>query len=377
MNPRKLLIVLGTRPEAIKLSPVINELQGTDAFTVKVIFTGQHRDLVRPIFQFFDIEPDYDLDIMIPNQDLSHITRSVLDKMPDIYEKEDPEALMVQGDTTSAYLAAHSGFYQQIPVIHLEAGLRSGRRYDPFPEEINRRLITQLTSLHLAATEFNRQTLLDENIPGDSIYVTGNPVIDALKSIQKELETSTSPPEVLESIDPDHRILLLTSHRRENWGKEQRNIFQSITEITEAFPDVEVIFPAHPNPVVMDAAQQMLGGRERIHVVGPMEYFDFLAVMNRSYLILTDSGGVQEEAPALGKPVLILRQTTERKEIIESGQGKLVGTDPNTIIKETEILLTQETAYQQMSYAQSPYGDGNAARQVYQVLRDVDFSTLA
>ncbi len=377
MDSRKILIVLGTRPEAIKLSPVINVLRKSDSFELKVIFTGQHRDLVQPIFRFFGIDPDYNLDIMEPQQDLYQITNRVLAKIPSIYEEEKPDAIMVQGDTTSAYLAAHAGFYQHIPIIHLEAGLRSDLRYDPFPEEINRRLLTQLASLHLASTEFNRKTLLRENIPGNSIFVTGNPVIDALQSIQNKLENSQDEPEILQSIDPDHRIILLTTHRRENWGAEQERIFQSIREIAESFADVEIIFPAHPNPVVMNAAKKLLGNHERIHLTKPMDYFNFLAVMNRSYLILTDSGGIQEEAPALGKPVLILRKTTERKEIIESGQGKLVGTDPHTIVKETEILLTQNSAYQQMSHAESLYGEGNSAERIHQIMLNYDFTTIS
>ncbi len=353
-------VVFGTRPEAIKLAPVIAELRRRNECRTTVVFTAQHRDLVAPILDYFGIVPDVDFDIMQEKQSSAHITAQVLQRMESLFAQDSPDCVVVQGDTTTAMSAALAAFYRTIPVVHVEAGLRSGDRFNPFPEEMNRRAISLLASLHCAPTRQNLQNLVDEHVPEESVVVTGNPVIDALLAIAAstaELPASVQP-------SPGKRLLLLTTHRRENFGKPQQNIFRAVARCVEQHPDIEVIFPVHPNPAVRNAAFAALDGRERIRLVAPPDYLAFVRLMSKSHLVLTDSGGVQEEAPALGRPVVVLRSTTERPEILETGNAVLAGTEEEDIVRIVHKLLTDPAEYERMARPAFPYGNGTAARAI-------------
>lgn len=365
---KQLVVVLGTRPEAIKLAPVIAALRQSEDFEVQVVSTGQHRDLVRPILSMFDIEADINLDIMQEGQNLFDISIKILEMMESILTEHDPDGLMVQGDTSSALSAAQAAFYMKIPVIHVEAGLRSYDRYDPFPEEINRRLISQLSNVHLAPTENNRAALIRENVQPGSIFVTGNPVIDALKHITQQLETSGSSPAILDQIDTENRLIVLTSHRRENFGTPHQQIFRAVNQLLQSHDDIEVVYPLHPNPNVQEAAEQWLEPHKRLHLIEPLDYLEFLQLMNAAFLIMTDSGGIQEEAPALGKPVLVLRKTTERTEIIEAGNARLSGIETERIVQDANAVLEDKDLYQSMTKTNQVYGDGNAAANIITAL---------
>ncbi len=354
---RRILVVIGTRPDVVKLAPVIRRLRDDDRFETIVVNTGQHRDLTAPILEFFGVEPDHDLEIMRPDQSSAGITAEVLREISAVYAAREPEMVMVLGDTTSAFAAALAAFYMRIPVAHVEAGLRTDDRYNPFPEEMNRRLITQTASLHLAATEGNRERLIAELVDPGSVVVTGNPVIDALAAI-----TGSEP------VPEDESLILLTTHRRENFGDAQRNIFQAVRRIVEEHPDVRVVFPMHPNPEVSRAAALHLGTHPRITVTSPLPYIPFIRLMSRSRLIMTDSGGIQEEAPALGKPVVILRSTTERPETIAAGNGVLAGVLCEDIVRVTTELLRDPMLYERMSRPSYPYGSGDAARRIVEAL---------
>ncbi len=360
MKKSHVYIVFGTRPEAIKLAPVIAELRRRSEFEPTVVFTAQHRDLVAPVLSYFDIEPDVDFNIMQEKQSPAHITAEVLRRMESLFTQAVPDCVVVQGDTTTAMSAALAAFYRKIPVVHVEAGLRSGDRFNPFPEEMNRRHISLLASLHCAPTLQNRQNLVDEHVPEESIVVTGNPVIDALLSIasdKAELPLHLQP-------TPGKRLLVLTTHRRENFGTPQQNVFRAIGRIVEQHSDIEVIFPVHPNPSVRDQAYAALAGRERIRLVDPPDYITFVRLINKSYLVLTDSGGVQEEAPALGKPVVVLRSTTERPEIIALGNAVLAGTEEENIVHIVHGLLVDTAKYERMARPAFPYGNGTAAQSI-------------
>jgi UDP-N-acetylglucosamine 2-epimerase (non-hydrolysing) len=353
-------VIFGTRPEAVKLAPVIRELRSRpDNFVVTVVFTAQHRELVKPILHFFAIEPEVDFDIMKEAQTPSDITAQVLQHLQRHFTENRVDAVIVQGDTTTAMASAMAAFYRKIPVVHVEAGLRTHDRYNPFPEEINRRLISSLATLHCAATEGNRAHLLQENIPDGNIILTGNPVIDALHSILDNSEAATSP---AFPVNPEQKMILLTTHRRENFGDAQRNIFRAVRRLVETHPDVDIIFPVHPNPAVRRAVEEQLPPHDRIHLVAPLEYIDFIRLLRRCTFVMSDSGGMQEEAPALGKPLLVLRSTTERPEVLETGSAILAGTEEERIYETAHRLLTDTALYESMSRNSLPFGRGDAAR---------------
>jgi UDP-N-acetylglucosamine 2-epimerase (non-hydrolysing) len=362
----KVAIVFGTRPEAIKLAPVAKEFQRC-GHTPLVIVTAQHRDMLDQHLQDFGIVPDVDLDIMKENQDLVYVTTEVLQKLDGVLKREAPAALLVQGDTTTTFASSLVAFYNRIPVGHVEAGLRTWNRYLPYPEEINRQLTTRLATWHFAPTEWSRDNLLKEHVPADAIFVTGNTVIDVLLQtlqVQREFEDPR-----LRGIDYEHRkVILLTAHRRENFGPPMENICRACLTILEQTADAELVFPVHPNPNVRRVVQKLLGAQQRVHLVEPLEYRPFVRLMNKCYLILSDSGGVQEEAPSLGKPVLVLRSVTERPEAVASGVVKLVGTDTEQIATEALRLLTDRAAYQAMTTKANPYGDGRASERIVDVI---------
>jgi UDP-N-acetylglucosamine 2-epimerase (non-hydrolysing) len=364
----KIAIVFGTRPEAIKMAPIVKECERRRLDHI-VIVTAQHRQMLDQKLEVFDIEPDYDLDIMQHNQDLFYVTAAVLNEIKPVLLKEKPDVLLVQGDTTTTFAASLAAFYLQIPVGHVEAGLRTWNKFNPYPEEINRQITSRLTEFHFAPTDWAKKNLLDEGIKPQNIFVTGNTVIDALLMIVDPNYRFTEPP--LSTIDfSSQRVLLLTSHRRENFGEPMEQTFRACRRLVEANSDVELIYPVHPNPNVQNAAKKILAGVPRIHLIEPMEYRPFVQLMNKSYLILTDSGGVQEESPTLGKPVLVLRKTTERPEAIEAGTAKLVGTSSEAIFQEAQTLLSDAKAYREMATKANPYGDGKAASRIINVIVD-------
>ncbi|WP_421774577.1 non-hydrolyzing UDP-N-acetylglucosamine 2-epimerase [Gracilimonas sp.] len=359
---KKILIAFGTRPEVIKLAPVIQELK--DHMDVTVLHTGQHEGLVDPMLSLFAIQPDINLGIMKPNQDLFELSQSLLPKLKKVLEEVKPDFVMVQGDTTTSYLTALSAFYQKIPVLHVEAGLRSHNPYYPFPEEMNRRQITHLARFHFAPTELNKQNLLKEGITEKSISVTGNTVIDALNRITNSKVFSESAPDILTEINDSQKLIVLTAHRRENHGKPLENVFRAVKRLLASNEDLTVIFPAHPNPNVLAAVEQVEMPDNRFIQTEPFDYLSFLHILKRADIILTDSGGIQEEASALGKPVLVLRNETERQELIESGLGYLVGTDEDAIVKQTNAMLASNSRPD----ASSVYGKGDAAEIIREVI---------
>jgi UDP-N-acetylglucosamine 2-epimerase (non-hydrolysing) len=362
----KTAVVFGTRPEAIKMAPVVKELERRSLEHV-VIVTAQHREMLDQKLEVFHIKPAYDLDIMQHDQDLFYITGAVLTEIKPVLVKERPDVLLVQGDTTTTFAASLASFYLRIPVGHVEAGLRTWNKLNPYPEEINRQLTTRLADFHFPPTEWAARNLVNEGVRKDQIFVTGNTVIDALLSIVDPAYRFTEPP--LNHINfSERRVILLTSHRRENFGEPMREIFSACRTIVETYTDVELVYPVHPNPNVRKAAGEILSGVPRVHLIEPMEYRPFVQLMNKAYLILTDSGGIQEEAPSLGKPVLVLRKTTERPEAIEAGTARLVGTDRETILREAERLLTNRNAYHDMATRSNPYGDGKAAGRIVDIL---------
>ncbi|MEN3009613.1 MAG: UDP-N-acetylglucosamine 2-epimerase (non-hydrolyzing) [Candidatus Bipolaricaulaceae bacterium] len=364
----KVLTVFGTRPEAIKLAPVILELKRHPKVISRVCITAQHREMLDPFLRFFNINPDYDLNIMQPNQTLFDITARALYGLRDVLENESPDIVLVQGDTTTAFAAALAAFYLKIPIGHVEAGLRTSDKYQPFPEEINRRLISHLADLHFAPTERAKANLLAEGIPPAHVYVTGNTVIDALLFILERTKDQDVLPPELARLPPDRKIILVTAHRRENFGKGLDNICIALRRIVQEAPEVEIVYPVHLNPNVRAVVLRLLANVERVHLLDPLDYVAFVHLMARSYLILTDSGGIQEEAPTLKKPVLVLRETTERPEVLEVGAAKLVGTDSDKIVSETLCLLRSPQEYNRMTKAGNPFGDGQAAKRIVQTL---------
>lgn len=367
MHLGKVLVVFGTRPEAIKMAPVVRELKEVQDIETVVAVTAQHREMLDQVLQLFNIQADYDLDLMKEQQDLFTITNGVLEGLKKILAKEKPDLVLVHGDTTTTFAAALAAFYQRIPVGHVEAGLRTRNKYSPYPEEMNRTLAGRIAELHFAPTDTARENLLAESTAAFKIWVTGNTVIDALlETVQMDYRFG---PE-LSQVNWDRRIILVTTHRRENWGAGMRNIYKALIDIIDQFPDVEAVFPVHRNPVVRDIAEEMLRGQERIHLVDPMDYEPFANLMSRCYLVMTDSGGMQEEAPSLGKPVLVLRDTTERPEALQAGTVKLVGTSYQKIYDAACHLLTDQQEYDRMARAINPYGDGFAARRIINVIKD-------
>lgn len=362
---KHLLIAFGTRPEVIKLAPVILELK--EHCRVTVLHTGQHKELVDPMLELFGIEPDINLKIMQPGQDLYDLTQNLLPKLRNVLNKTTPDHVIVQGDTSTSYLTALAAFYMKIPVLHVEAGLRSHNPYYPFPEEMNRKQITHLSSHHFAPTELNKTNLLREGISEGAITITGNTVIDALHSIKNSDAFKLSRPEVLSIIQPDDKLLILTAHRRENHGKPLQNIFEAVKDLLSSHETLKVIFPAHPNPAIQKALEEVGINNERYLQTAPFDYLSFLHILDRADLILTDSGGIQEEAASLGKPVLVLRGETERQELIESGLGELVGTDSSKILLRSSAYLANSG---QAVSTFNIFGDGTAAQQIRKVILD-------
>ncbi len=364
MKTKRCLCVVGTRPEAIKMAPVILALKNEPWANVRVLATAQHRHMLDQVMSFFDIEPDIDLNIMRPNQALTTLTARLLLKLDDVLKTEKPDVVLAQGDTTTVMAVALACFYHRIPFGHVEAGLRTWNMQNPFPEEANRVIAGRLARWHFAPTENARQNLLREGVSDADIIVTGNTVIDALlMTASKELDIGIE-------LDDAKRLILVTSHRRENFGEPFRNICRALNTLAERNSDIQILYPVHPNPNVKDVAHEMLGGSDNIILCGPLDYAPFIAAMKRAYLIISDSGGVQEEAPALSKPVLVLRDETERPEAVEMGVVKLVGPDYKRIIKETQLLLDDGVAYQTMARGVSPYGDGKGAGRIVSALRE-------
>lgn len=362
----KVMAIFGTRPEAIKMAPVVRELLKHPEIETKVCLTAQHREMLDQVVDLFRLPVDYDLDIMKQGQSLYDITDRVLLGLKDVLEKEKPDLVLVHGDTTTTFSATLAAFYQQIDVGHVEAGLRTGNMYSPFPEEANRRLTSVLTALHFAPTETARQNLLKENQKDNHIFTVGNSVIDALLATVKKDYVFED--KELQDIEEHKRIILVTTHRRENLGEPMRNVYRALRRLVETVPDTEVVFPVHRNPLVRQAVKEVLDGVPGIHLVDPMEYEPFTNLMARSAIILTDSGGIQEEAPSLGKPVLVLRDTTERPEAVASGTVKLVGTDEDKVYNTAYKLLTDEEAYREMAESINPYGDGHTSERIVQAI---------
>ena len=359
----RVCIVLGTRPEAIKLAPVIQVFQQSSTFDTQVILTGQHREMVEQVMQMFGLNAAYDLEIMQPKQTLSDITCRSLSGLEAVFQKLQPDLVLVQGDTTTAFASALAAFYQKIPVGHVEAGLRTDNLFNPYPEEANRRLISQLSCMHFAATSVSVENLQRSGVVGE-IHQTGNTVIDALLSVAKR-----QPPCYVSGLDWEkYRTLLATVHRRENWGEPLILIAKGFLQILEKFPDTALLLPLHRNPTVREPLQELLGNHPRVFLTESLDYCELVGAIQRSYLLLTDSGGLQEEAPSLGKPVLVLRETTERPEAVTAGTAKLVGTDPKDIFAAAAELLTNPDTYQVMAKAVNPFGDGRAAERILQIV---------
>jgi len=369
----KILAVFGTRPEAIKMAPVILALG--DNFDVKICVTAQHRQMLDQVLELFEITPDYDLDIMQPGQDLFDITSNVLLGVKKVLQIEEPDVVLVHGDTTTSMATAMAAFYLKIPVGHVEAGLRTYDINSPFPEEFNRQITSRIATLHFAPTKISRQNLLDEKVPDSQIYVTGNTVIDALLSMVEKARIVDFSDTLLKRMpflkqekSGMPRIILVTGHRRENFGLGFEEICHALSVVANENPDIHIIYPVHLNPNVREPVNRILSNLNNVHLIEPMEYLTFIKLMDLSYLILTDSGGIQEEAPSLGKPVLVMRDTTERPEAVESGTVKLVGTNKNDIVKMVNRLLTDSNFYMQMSKAHNPYGDGKAGGIICDIL---------
>lgn len=360
---KKVMLVFGTRPEAIKMCPLVNELKKHEDITTIVTVTGQHRQMLDQVLQAFNVVPDYDLSIMKDKQTLFDVTTNILNNIKEVLEEVKPDVVLVHGDTSTTFVTALACFYLQIPVGHVEAGLRTYDIYSPYPEEFNRQAVGIIAKYHFAPTEMSKQNLLKEGKNEEDIYVTGNTAIDALKTTVKE---DYNHPEL--EWAKDSKLIMLTAHRRENLGEPMHNMFRAIKRIVDEHDEVKVIYPIHMNPVVRQAAKEELGDCDRVHIIEPLEVLDFHNFLARSYMILTDSGGIQEEAPSLGKPVLVMRDTTERPEGIKAGTLKLVGTDEETIYRNFKLLLEDKEEYDKMSHASNPYGDGTACKQIVEIL---------
>lgn len=360
---KKVMLVFGTRPEAIKMCPLVNELKKRKNIEKIVCVTGQHRQMLDQVLEAFSVVPDYDLSIMKDKQTLFDVTVNILERIKTVLEEAKPDVVLVHGDTSTTFVTALACFYLQIPVGHVEAGLRTYNIYSPYPEEFNRQAVSIISQYNFAPTELSKQNLLKEGKDPDSIYVTGNTAIDALKTTVRADYTH---PEL--DWAKGSRLIMITAHRRENLGEPMRHMFKAIRRVMDEHPDVKAIYPIHMNPVVREIAQEYLGDDDRIHIIEPLDVLDFHNFLSRSYLILTDSGGIQEEAPSLGKPVLVMRDTTERPEGIAAGTLKLVGTEEKTIYKEFSRLLSDKDEYEAMSKASNPYGDGHACERIADIL---------
>lgn len=372
MKQKRILTVFGTRPEAIKMAPLVKALKADDRFISAVCVTAQHREMLDQVLNLFDITPEFDLDIMSPGQSLHQVTSRILLGLKPIIEEWKPDVVLVHGDTATTFSATLAAYYSQTAVGHVEAGLRTGNIYSPWPEEGNRKLTGALTNYHFAPTTSSQNNLLAENVPADTITVTGNTVIDALLTVQSRIENDDVLRAELNALfpfrDPSKRMVLVTGHRRESFGGGFERICQALRNICEAHPDVEIIYPVHLNPNVQEPVTRLLSDLGNIHLIAPLDYLPFVYLMGESHIILTDSGGVQEEAPSLGKPVLVMRDTTERPEAVEAGTVKLVGTNVDVIVTEIDTLLTDTQAYKKMSLAHNPYGDGLACSRILQTL---------
>lgn len=362
MSKKKVITIFGTRPEAIKMAPLVKELERRQEIESKVCVTAQHREMLDQVLELFDITPDFDLNIMETKQTLTGITNKVLIGLEEIFENEKPDMILVHGDTTTTFAGALAAFYQQIKVGHVEAGLRTFNKYFPFPEEMNRKLTGSLADLHFAPTKGSKENLLKEGVKEEDIYITGNTVIDSMKHTVEENYIFEN--NELNNIDFNKKIIMITAHRRENWGEGIENICDALNKIVQQNKDVELVYLVHLNPVVKDVVFEKLGGKERIHLLKPLDTKDTHNLMNKSFMVMTDSGGLQEEAPHLGKPVLVLRDVTERPEAVDAGTVKLVGTDVEKIVNEANDLLNNVDSYNRMSKAINPYGDGIASQRI-------------
>ena len=362
MSKKKVITIFGTRPEAIKMAPLVKELERREQIESKVCVTAQHREMLDQVLELFDIKPDFDLNIMETKQTLTGITNKVLEGLEEVFKEEKPDMILVHGDTTTTFAGSLAAFYQQIKVGHVEAGLRTFNKYFPFPEEMNRKLTGSLADLHFAPTKGSKENLLKEGIEESGIYITGNTVIDAMKHTVEENYIFEN--NELNNIDFSKKVIMITAHRRENWGEGIQNICIALNKIVEENSDVELVYLVHLNPVVKDVVFERLGGKDRIHLLSPLDTKETHNLMNRSFMVMTDSGGLQEEAPHLGKPVLVLRDVTERPEAVEAGTVKLVGTDIDQIVNEANELLRNPEAYSKMSKSINPYGDGIASQRI-------------
>ena len=373
----KVMVVFGTRPEAIKMAPLVKALQAAPGLQTVVCVTAQHRQMLDQVLRLFEITPEHDLDVMKPGQDLYDITSNILLGLRPVLAAERPDWVLVHGDTTTTLATTLAAYYARIPVAHIEAGLRTGDKYAPFPEEINRKITGTVADLHFAPTAASQSNLLAEGVPASAIHVTGNTVIDALLAVVDKLKTSAGLQSELAErfrfLDANKRLILVTGHRRENFGEGFQNICHALADVAERHPDVEILYPVHLNPNVRQPVNDILAARglSNVHLIEPVDYLPFVYLMNRSHLIITDSGGVQEEAPSLGKPVLVMRETTERPEAVAAGTVKLVGTSRDEIVRQCERLLTDTEAYQAMSRAHNPYGDGQAAARIVNTLQNM------
>ena len=372
MTKNRILTVFGTRPEAIKMAPLVHTLNVDERFEAKVCVTAQHREMLDQVLELFEITPDYDLNLMKPGQDLTDVTCGILQGLKPVLAEFKPDYVLVHGDTATTLSTTLASYYQQIKVGHVEAGLRTGNIYSPWPEEGNRKLTGAITDLHFAPTENSKNNLLKENVSEDKIIITGNTVIDALLDIIEKLEADNELKASLEEqfnfLNQDKRLVLITGHRRESFGGGFERICEAIAQMAKAFPDVEFVYPMHLNPNVREPVNRLLKGLTNVFLIEPLDYLPFVYLMNKSYVLLTDSGGIQEEAPSLGKPVLVMRDTTERPEAVDAGTVKLVGTKVETIVTELTELLSSDESYSKMSFAHNPYGDGNACQRIADTL---------
>lgn len=374
---RKIAVVFGTRPEAIKLAPVIHALKTDGRFDCRVCVTAQHRDMLDQVLRVFQITPDHDLNLMQPHQALADLTAKAIKGIDTYLKEERPDMMLVQGDTTTVFCAALAAFYNRVPVGHVEAGLRTHNLYSPWPEEANRVMASRLSAVHFAPTALSRQNLIAEGIADDAIHVTGNTVIDALLSVAETIRKDRMLRDGLADkygfLDPAKRLILVTGHRRENFGAGFECICTALARIAGDHPGAEILYPVHLNPNVQEPVRRILGGsrHRNIHLIEPVDYLPFVYLMQRSHLIITDSGGVQEEAPSLGKPVLVMRDTTERPEAVDAGTVRLVGTDQNRIVEQVSLLLHDTAEYDRMARAHNPYGDGRAAERIIRIIRNI------
>lgn len=368
----KILTVFGTRPEAIKMAPLALALAADERFEAKVCVTGQHREMLDQVLELFEIKPEFDLNIMKPGQDLADVSTSILQGMKNVFRDFKPDMVLVHGDTATTFATTLAAYYHQIPVGHVEAGLRTGNLYSPWPEEGNRKLTGALANIHFAPTADSRANLLREGVTDDAIVVTGNTVIDALLDVVNRLKNDdvlykkASAPSAF--LDPSRKLILVTGHRRESFGSGFERICQALLEVAQQHPEVDIVYPVHLNPNVREPVNRLLSGIKNVHLIEPMDYLPFVHLMSRSHIILTDSGGIQEEAPSLGKPVLVMRETTERPEAVAAGTVRLVGSEVASIVRELNRLLADHEAYKSMSFAHNPYGDGKACSRIIDAL---------